>query len=103
MPNFEPKYYVGRARIRARDIREAFQGRNIDPAITQTFEALAEQDSIHRQMIDQLADLLNQAIDNVIQLQDVMSVQKGMLEKMDTKRIATDAIRLMDGDEVSGS
>lgn len=109
MPPFNEKnVYTGRARMRARDIREALQGRNIDPAIIHTFEGLADNDKTLRDQIDALATLVNTCIDAISTLSDVLNQVKGKipdLEKLGnlattlTKGIATEAIKMKDPDQ----
>lgn len=109
MPPFNEKnVYTGRARMRARDIREALQNRNIDPAIIHTFEGLADNDKTLRDQIEALATLVNNCIDVITTLTNVINQVQGKipdLTKVDnlattlTKGIATEAIKTKDPDE----
>lgn len=81
----EDKLFVGKARMRARDIRAAMKGSNVDPIVIQTLEVLAEQDSTLRTQINLLAERLNECIDLVSNLIEVMTAMRNKLdaERMD--------------------
>lgn len=64
-PYNEQNVYTGRARLRAKDIREALSKRNIDPAIIHTFEGLADNDKTQRDQINELAKFVDQSIDTL--------------------------------------
>lgn len=73
MAEFNEKYvFTGRARLRARDVREKLNGRNIDSAIIQTFEMLCDNDKTQRDQIEALADLVNKQTDLILQMQAIM-------------------------------
>lgn len=108
MPNFEePRHYSGKARLRARDIRENPALRNIDPALRQTLETLAEQDGTLRLQIEGLADLVNKSIDNIMILTNVIQAATGKIDHLlpqpdaikEVKDIALSQIKAMDPDE----
>lgn len=85
-------------RLRARDIRETFKGRAIDPAITHTLEMLAEQDGVLRQQIGTLAELFNNMQDTLNQLIAVMGVMKDRVDAQEL--IKQDAINLIERQEI---
>jgi hypothetical protein len=109
MPNFnEANVYVGRARIRMRDIRAAFKGTNVDPTVIHTFEGLADNDKTQRDQIEALAELVNQQMDLVNRLIFVMEKIKDQVPDFSKltesatalrKGIAAEAIKLKDPDQ----
>ena len=104
----EANLYTGKARLRPRDIRAALRGKNIDPALIQTLETLAEQDGTLRAQIEKLAELVNGFADQVIQLQTVLGVvtnnmplkqRENILKEV--KDVALSRIKIMGEDEAS--
>jgi NurA-like 5'-3' nuclease len=72
MPINEANVFVGRARLKAKDIREALKGRNIDPVIIQTLEGLADNDKTQRDQIEAVADAYDKLMDLVSKLIFIM-------------------------------
>lgn len=111
----EANVFVGRARLKAKDIREALKGRNIDPVIIQTLEGLADNDKTQRDQIEAVADAYDKLMDLVSKLVFIMeqvkaavpdlSKLKGAENVLNTdanalmKGVARDAIKLKDPDQ----
>lgn len=111
----EANVFIGRARVKAKDIREALKGRNIDPVIIQTLEALADNDKTQRDQIEALAtfvdtlmDLVNKlvaiinqvkdAVPDIRKLKDAENILNTNLNAT-LKGVARDAIKIKDPDQ----
>lgn len=115
MPFNEKNVYTGRARMRARDIREALKDHNIDPALIHTLEGLADNDKTSRDQIEALAELVDKCIDQTNMLVAVLEQIKNKFPDIDKLKdltnvlndparravidVAQDAIKLKDPDQ----
>lgn len=113
--NIESNVFVGKSRVRGRDIRAALNGRNLDPVLIQTLEALADNDKTQRDQIGALADLVNGFVAVVEQNNAILERIMGAIPDIKKllgvsnvlsqnaqgvlKNIAQDAIRLKDPEE----
>jgi hypothetical protein len=78
----EKNVFIGRARLKAKDIREALKGRNIDPVIIQTLEGLADNDKTQRDQIEAVADAYDKLMDLVSKLIFIMEQVKDKVPDM---------------------
>lgn len=99
-PYNEKNVYVGKARLKASDVRTALSNRNIDPAIIHTFEALCDNDKTQRDQIMQLATMCDNLIDHTNKMIQIMTKIKESvpdIEKMkafkDWQSSATEAVK----------
>lgn len=114
-PFNEKNVYTGRGRMRARDIRLALDGKNIDPAMIHTLEGLADNDKTLRDQIDALATLTDKCIDacnmltavieqikvrfpDINRLTDIANVLNNPAHKL-IKDVAQDNIKLQEPEE----
>ena len=71
--------------IKAREVRERLKGR-VDPQVQYVCEALAEQQGVQLQMINSLAEMLDQQTNIIMQFTAVATNMKSAIDNMNKMR-----------------